>query len=101
MARTQTMVQLTDELIELLDQYSVRVGVSRSQVIREAVAAFLAAERSAAIDQEIVDGYTKLPQGGEYDADEWGDIGRLMTTLTADQMRQLNIEEGEAGHDPW
>ncbi len=95
------MVQLTDELIQLLDRHAARRGVSRSLVIREAIASFLAGDRSAAIDQEIADGYTGMPQGGDYDLDEWGDLGHMMTTLTADLMSQLNAEEREAGHDPW
>lgn len=95
------MVQLTDELIDLLDRYSARVGISRSQAIREAVEAYLAADRSAAIDQRIVDGYTRMPQAGDYDADQWGSVDQLMAALTADQMRQLNAEEKGAGHEPW
>lgn len=95
------MVQLNSELIELLDQRANRAGVSRSQVIREAVEAFLAADREAAVDRQIVDGYTRMPQGGEYDADDWGDVERLMTGLTVDQLRHLDREEREAGHEPW
>lgn len=99
--RTQTMVQLNDDLLELLDQRAARAGVSRSQLIRDAIEAFLATDRAAAIDRQIIEGYTRMPQGGEYDADEWGDVEKLMTALTTDQMRQLNREEREAGFEPW
>jgi predicted transcriptional regulator len=99
--RTQTMVQLNSELIELLDQRARQVGVSRSQLIRQAIEAFLAADREAVIDRQIVEGYTRMPQGGEYDADEWGDLDTLMTALTMDQMRQLDREEREAGYERW
>jgi predicted transcriptional regulator len=68
------MVQLTDDLIAMLDQRAAREGVSRSQVIREAIVAFFESDRSAAIDRQLVDGYTRMPQGGAYDADEWGDM---------------------------
>lgn len=95
------MVQLNEDLIELLDHRAARAGVSRSQLIREAIEAFLASDRAAAIDRLIVEGYTRVPQGGEYDADEWGDVDKLMTALTADQMRQLNEEEREAGFERW
>ena len=95
------MVQLNEDLIELLDRRAALSGVSRSQVIRDALEAFLISDRAAAIDHQIVDGYTRLPQGGEYDADDWGDLAMLMTALTADQMRQLNMEEREAGFEPW
>lgn len=95
------MVQLTDDLVELLDQRATQEGVSRSQVIREAIEAFFRADRSAAIDREIVAGYTRQPQEGEYDADEWGNLATLMAALTGDQMRHLNAEEREAGFEPW
>lgn len=95
------MVQLTEDLLELLDQRAARAGVSRSQLIREAIEVFLASDRAAAIDRQIVEGYTRMPQGGECDADEWGDVAHLMAVLTADQMQRLNEEEREAGFEPW
>jgi metal-responsive CopG/Arc/MetJ family transcriptional regulator len=95
------MVQLTDDLIAMLDQRAAREGVSRSQVIREAIVAFFESDRSAAIDRQLVDGYTRMPQGGAYDADEWGDMATLMTALTADQARSLAAGEREAGLPPW
>ena len=60
-ARQQTLVQLTDRLLAALDERAARDGVSRSRLIREAVEAYLAADRSAAIDRAIVDGYTRIP----------------------------------------
>lgn len=71
MARTQTLVQLTDELLDLLDARAVRQGVSRSQVIREAIETHLRDERDEAIGRAIVEGYTRVPPGVP---DEWGDI---------------------------
>lgn len=100
-ARTQTMVQLNEKLLELLDQRAARAGVSRSQVIRDAVEAYLAADRATAIDRQIVDGYTRMPQAGEYDADDWGDLGPLVAALTVAQQRQLSAEERDAGYEPW
>ena len=95
------MVQLTDDLITMLDQRAAQEGISRSQVIREAIVAFFESDRSAAIDRQLVDGYTRMPQGGAYDADEWGDMATLMTALTADQARSLAAEEREAELPPW
>jgi hypothetical protein len=95
------MVQLNEDLVEQLDRRAASDGVSRSQLVREAIEAFLASDRASAIDRQIVDGYTRMPQGGEYDADEWGDLASLVTALTADQLRQLDAEEREAGLDPW
>ena len=62
-ARTQTLVQLTPELIEALDDYRERSGAgSRSEVIRQAIARLLAEDREAQIDRQIVDAYRRRPQ---------------------------------------
>lgn len=62
MARTQTLVQLSDELLSALDARVAREGRSRSDMIREALAGYLAADRAAEIDRSIVDAYTRQPQ---------------------------------------
>jgi metal-responsive CopG/Arc/MetJ family transcriptional regulator len=63
MARTQTLVQLSDELLAQLDARAAREGRSRSDLIREAVTGYLAADREAEIDRRIVEAYTRRPQG--------------------------------------
>lgn len=68
MARTQTLVQLSDELLERLDARRAREGRSRSEVIREAIELYLAADREAEIDRLIVEAYTRRPP-----EDVWGD----------------------------
>lgn len=95
------MVQLNDELVALLDRRAAKEGVSRSQMIREAIEAFLSEDREREIDRQIVEGYTRMPQGGEYDVDEWGDLAGMVTALTVDALRQLDAEERAAGFDPW
>lgn len=62
MARTQTLVQLSDELLSQLDARVARDGRSRSELIREAVAGYLAADRAADIDRRIVEAYARQPQ---------------------------------------
>jgi metal-responsive CopG/Arc/MetJ family transcriptional regulator len=62
MARTQTLVQLSDELLAQLDARAAREGRSRSELIREAVAGYLAADREAETDRQIVEAYTRQPQ---------------------------------------
>lgn len=62
MARTQTLVQLSDELLSQLDARVAREGRSRSELIREAVAGYLAKDREADIDRRIVEAYTRRPQ---------------------------------------
>jgi metal-responsive CopG/Arc/MetJ family transcriptional regulator len=68
MARTQTLVQLSDDLLARLDSYRARDGRSRSEVIREAVERYLAADREAEMDRLIVDAYMRQPA-----EDVWGD----------------------------
>jgi len=61
MARRQTLVQLNDELLALLDERASRTGRSRSEIIRQAVAHELEGDREAAIDAAIVSGYERVP----------------------------------------
>ena len=68
MARTQTLVQLSDELLERLDSYRAREGRSRSEVVREAIERYLEADREAEIDRLLVDAYTRQPP-----EDVWSD----------------------------
>lgn len=95
------MVQLNDQLLDLLDRRAARAGVSRSHVIREAIEAYLVADRQATIDRQIIDGYTRMPQGGEFDADDWGDLGAFVSALTVAQHRHMREEERNAGFEPW
>jgi len=60
-ARRQTLVQLSDELLALLDERAARTGRSRSDLIRAALERELAADREAAIDAAIVEGYRRIP----------------------------------------
>lgn len=61
-ARQQTLVQLNDELLAVLDERAGRLGVSRSELIRRAIEDYLEDEREAAIDAAIIEGYTRIPQ---------------------------------------
>jgi metal-responsive CopG/Arc/MetJ family transcriptional regulator len=62
MGRTQTLVQLSDELLAQLDARVAREGRSRSELIREAIIGYLAKDREADIDRRIVEAYTRQPQ---------------------------------------
>ncbi len=70
MARAQTLVQLSDELLALLDERSVRLRRSRSDLIRSAVERYLHDELESDTDRRIVDGYRRLPQELWSGADE-------------------------------
>jgi metal-responsive CopG/Arc/MetJ family transcriptional regulator len=66
MKRTQTLVQLTDDLLAALDQRAAAAGRSRSDLIREAIQDYLGGDDA---DQAIVEGYRRVPQ----EADAWAE----------------------------
>jgi metal-responsive CopG/Arc/MetJ family transcriptional regulator len=68
MARKQTLVQFSDDLLERLDRYRSREGRSRSEVVRDAVERYLAADREVEVDRTIVEAYRRQPPD-----DAWGD----------------------------
>ncbi|HEV2791605.1 MAG TPA: ribbon-helix-helix protein, CopG family [Solirubrobacterales bacterium] len=61
MARTQTLVQLTVDLLRRLDERAAREGRSRSALIRDAIEVYLHDEAKARIDREIIEGYERIP----------------------------------------
>ena len=60
-SRTQTLVQLSEDLLRRLDERAAREGRSRSALIREAIEAYLYDEENARIDREIREGYERIP----------------------------------------
>ncbi|MGH2781151.1 MAG: ribbon-helix-helix protein, CopG family, partial [Thermoleophilaceae bacterium] len=68
MTRTQTLVQLTDDLLARLDERAARERRSRSTLIREAIEGYLSEELEAEIDRRIVEGYRRHPQTSEEEA---------------------------------
>lgn len=73
MPRTQTLVQLTQDLLRRLDERAAREGRSRSALIRDAIEAYLYDETRARIDREIVEGYERIPTTDEEMA--WAEAG--------------------------
>jgi predicted transcriptional regulator len=98
MARTQTLVQLTDDLVALLDEEAEERGLSRSALIREVLAEHLEERRKASVSDAIVDGYRRVPPATP---DAWGDAEQLADQATADLLQRLDAEEERDGHDPW
>jgi len=68
--RRQSLVQLSDELLALLDERAVRSGRSRSALIREAIEQYVAADVDALLDAAIVRGYERVPQ----ESDRWAEV---------------------------
>jgi metal-responsive CopG/Arc/MetJ family transcriptional regulator len=71
MSRTQTLVQLNEELLRRLDERAAREGRSRSALIRDAIEAYLANEARDEISRQIIEGYERVPQTDE--EFDWGD----------------------------
>jgi len=61
MPRTQTLVQLTADLLRRLDERAAREGRSRSALIRDAIEAYLHDEERDRITREIIEGYERIP----------------------------------------
>jgi predicted transcriptional regulator len=98
MARTQTMVQLSDSLVAALDAEAIRRGSSRSALIRELLADGLRRAGADTVGERIADGYRRIPQGHP---DAWGD-GLVVADVAGEELLQrLDAEERAAGHDPW
>lgn len=98
MARTQTMVQLTDRLLQLLDRQAARKGVSRSALIRAALEEFLRNDEEALVGRQIVAGYERIPPATP---DEWGEVSNVTDGATEDVLNRLDAEERAGGHAPW
>ncbi len=58
-------VQLSERLLSLLDERAAREGRSRSDLIREAIDAYLDEEEQKRIRREIVEGYERAPETEE------------------------------------
>ena len=92
-ARTQTLVQLTDELVAVLDRRAAADGVSRSKLIRDLLEEALVEEREAELSERITAGYSRAPQSDG--SDEWGDLNAWSETNTSRNLAALGAEEAE------
>jgi hypothetical protein len=97
MARAQTLVQLTHDLVALLDEEAAERGLSRSALIREVPTEHLDERRQVSVSEAIVDGYRRVPPATP---DAWGDAEQLTDQATADLLQRLDAEEDRDGHGP-
>lgn len=97
MARTQTMVQLTDELVKRLDEEANSRHLSRSALIRNVLKDFLDTESEAAKVARYVEGYRRMPPPT---IDEWGVLEDHGQEEVHKMMRELDAPEEAAGF-PW
>lgn len=91
--RTQTLVQLSDELVGQLDRRAAAAGTSRSALIRNLLEAGLGDERSADVSRQIVAGYERVPQQAA--ADAWGDLNEWSQVNGRRNRAALATEENE------
>lgn len=98
MTRTQTMVQLSDDLLETLDRAAADRGASRSALIRELLWEALSEDRERQIGEAIAEGYRRIPQGTP---DEWGDLSEQNRRSNREMLERLDAEERAAGFGPW
>ncbi len=62
MARRQVLVQLDDALVARLDRAADALDRNRSELIREALGAYLDAAREAAWDARTIRAYLEVPE---------------------------------------
>lgn len=98
MPRTQTMVQLSEELVNTLDRVAARRGTSRSGLIRELLWEALRSDHDALVGERIAAGYRRVPQG---EPDDWGDVAALSDVSTEEVLRRLDADERTGGQGSW
>lgn len=92
------MVQLTDELVSLLDEEAGSRGLSRSAIVREALERHLAGSRERLLDRRIVEGYRRIPQAKP---DRWGALPTMGDQATAELLGRLDAEESREQVTAW
>lgn len=86
MPRRQTLVQLTDDLVDVLDAIATKRGETRSALIRSVLEDFVKEEDEAEKDRRLIEGYTRFPLGG---VDEYGDIDAWGEAAIRDAAKDL------------
>ncbi len=76
-ARKQVLVQLDDELVTALDERAGTAGMSRSELIRRAIAAHLRDLEWEEADRAAIEAYRRLPE----DARELPALERLAAEI--------------------
>jgi Arc/MetJ-type ribon-helix-helix transcriptional regulator len=93
---TQVALRLDPEQLRELDRIVITWDdlVNRSDAVRLAIAEFIERRRQLEIDRQIVDAYTRIPQSGPGDIDEWGDLGVQMDRAGREMAASLDREDG-------
>jgi predicted DNA-binding protein len=91
--RTQTLVQLNEDLVARLDEVAANRRLSRSGLIREILESALAEQERDRLSERIIKGYTEVPQSDA--RDEWGDLDAWTETLARRNLAALRADEDE------
>jgi hypothetical protein len=94
MARTQTLVQLTDDLVAQLDAEAKRQGRSRSALVRCVLAEYLRSRSEQAEVARYVQSYRDRPQA---DPEDPATVTGAATQAGVATMQRLDAEEEAAG----
>lgn len=92
------MVQLSDELIALLDAEASERGVSRSVLIRDVLGGHLSERREQSLVAALLSGYERVPPGRP---DSWGTTARISDVSGRELAQRLDHEEHAAGFEQW
>lgn len=68
------LVQLSDDLLALLDERAGMACISRSELVRRAIRQYIESDRESEIDREIIEGYTRVPPP---EHDPWAEASAL------------------------
>ena len=80
-----TLIHLPQTDIDALDRRAGSDGVSRSQIVRDAVAAYLDADSAAELDDRVRLAYERYPLETP---DEWGDMESFLAAVRAEKARR-------------
>jgi Arc/MetJ-type ribon-helix-helix transcriptional regulator len=92
----QIALRLDDEQVKQLDHLVISWDdlQNRSDAIRIAIQEFVDRRTRSEIDRQIVEGYTRFPQGGANDVDDWGDLIAQSLEGTEAALAALDAEDG-------
>ena len=93
MARRQVIVQLSDQILTDLNALAARDGVSRSEIIRQAVIAHIRDRTWEEWDRVSNEAYARMPEDPEVTA--W------LEAAARTSFKRLDEDERTAGFGPW
>ena len=88
MAMKPTLIHINDEMIADLDQKATTDRVSRSQVIRDAVAAYLETDTAERLAEKVRLAYDAQPLSTP---DEWGNMESFLSAVRAERIASSEL----------